>query len=125
VFSFTPPSLYPQGKSPWYPLDRRLCGFQIRSGRGGEEKNSQPLPGIEPPIRSFFLTEITPSYLHLRGRKWREGGENSIISGFISCTLHQICDEIKIDEMDGNVTRMGDMRNAYILLGKPERKRSL
>jgi hypothetical protein len=35
--------LYPQGKSPWYPLDRRLGGPQSRSGRGGEEKNSQRL----------------------------------------------------------------------------------
>jgi hypothetical protein len=24
VVSFTPRPLYPQGKSPWYPLDRRL-----------------------------------------------------------------------------------------------------
>jgi hypothetical protein len=31
-------------------LDRRLGGSQRRSGRGGEEKNSQPLPGLEPPI---------------------------------------------------------------------------
>jgi hypothetical protein len=38
----------PQGKSPWYPLDRRLGGLQSRSGHGGEEKNSQPLPGFEP-----------------------------------------------------------------------------
>jgi hypothetical protein len=37
----------PQGKSPWYPLDRRLGGPQSRSGRGGEEKNSQPPPGLE------------------------------------------------------------------------------
>jgi hypothetical protein len=27
-----------------------LRGPQSRSGRGGEEKNSQPLPGLEPPI---------------------------------------------------------------------------
>jgi hypothetical protein len=33
-----------------YPLDRRLGGPQSRSGHGGEEKNSQPLPGLEPPI---------------------------------------------------------------------------
>jgi hypothetical protein len=33
-----------------YPLDRRLGGRQNRSGRGGEEKNSQPLPGLKPPI---------------------------------------------------------------------------
>jgi hypothetical protein len=38
----------PQGKSPRYPLDRRLGGPQSRSGRGGEEKNSHPPPGIEP-----------------------------------------------------------------------------
>jgi hypothetical protein len=31
-------------------LDRRLGGPQSRSGRGDEEKNSQPLTGIEPPI---------------------------------------------------------------------------
>jgi hypothetical protein len=48
VVSFTPRPLYPQGNSPWYPLDRSLGGPQSRSGRGGEEKNSQPLPGIEP-----------------------------------------------------------------------------
>jgi hypothetical protein len=40
----------PQGKSPWYPLDRRLGEPQNRSGRGGEENNSQPLPRLEPPI---------------------------------------------------------------------------
>jgi len=28
-------------------LDRRLGGSWSRSGRGGEEKNSQPPPGIE------------------------------------------------------------------------------
>jgi hypothetical protein len=28
--------------------DRRLGGPQSRSGHGGEEKNSQPPPGIEP-----------------------------------------------------------------------------
>jgi hypothetical protein len=37
-----------QGKSPLYPLDRRLGGPQSRTGRGGEEKNSQIPPGIEP-----------------------------------------------------------------------------
>jgi hypothetical protein len=35
------------GKSPRCTLDRRLGGPQSRSGRGGEEKNSQPPPGIE------------------------------------------------------------------------------
>jgi hypothetical protein len=48
VVSFTPQPLYPQGNCPWYPLGRRLGGCQSRSGRGGEEINSQPLSGLEP-----------------------------------------------------------------------------
>jgi hypothetical protein len=38
MVSFTPQPLYPQGKSPWYPLDRRLGGPQSWSGRYGEMK---------------------------------------------------------------------------------------
>jgi hypothetical protein len=40
----------PPGKEPRFLLDRSLGGSQSWSGRGGEEKNSQPLPGLEPPI---------------------------------------------------------------------------
>jgi hypothetical protein len=35
VVSFMRRPLYPQGKSPWYPLDRRFGGPQSRSGSGG------------------------------------------------------------------------------------------
>jgi hypothetical protein len=56
--------LYPQGKSPRYPFDRRLSGPQSRSGRGSEEKNSQPLPGLVPPIihpvAKCYTTELFP-----------------------------------------------------------------
>jgi hypothetical protein len=48
VVSFNPWAFYPQGNSPWYPLDRRLGGTQSWSGRGGEEKESQHLPALEP-----------------------------------------------------------------------------
>jgi hypothetical protein len=44
------PAALPPGKSPWYPLDRKLGGPQSRSGLAGEEENSQFLPGFEPPI---------------------------------------------------------------------------
>jgi hypothetical protein len=37
-----------QGKSPWYPLDRRLGGPQSRSGSHGEEQDSKSLVGLEP-----------------------------------------------------------------------------
>jgi hypothetical protein len=50
VISFTPRPLYPRLKSPLYPLDRKLGRAESRSGRGGEEKNSQPLQENEPPI---------------------------------------------------------------------------
>jgi hypothetical protein len=62
------PTALPQGKSPCYPLDRRLGGHQSRSGRGGEEKNSQLPPEIEPknpdrPARSPALCRL--NYLTL------------------------------------------------------------
>jgi hypothetical protein len=41
-----PQLLYSQGKSPWYPLDRRLGGTQSWSRCGGEET----LLGLKPPI---------------------------------------------------------------------------
>jgi hypothetical protein len=50
VVSFTALPLYPQGQSSWYPFERRLGGSQSRSGRRGEERTSQPLPWLEPPI---------------------------------------------------------------------------
>jgi hypothetical protein len=64
VVSFTTRPLNPQGKSPRYPLDRRLGGSRSRSGRGVEEKNSQPLPGIETqtsdrPARSQWTNKQT------------------------------------------------------------------
>jgi hypothetical protein len=66
VASFTPRPLYPQGKSPSYPLARRLGGPQSRSGRSDEEKSSQPLPGLEPPIiqsvSQLYTTELSRLY---------------------------------------------------------------
>jgi hypothetical protein len=63
VVSFTARPLYPQGKSLWYPLDRSLGGPQSRSGRGGEEKHSLPLPVIEPsiiqPVAQRYTTELS------------------------------------------------------------------
>jgi len=57
--SFTPQPLYPQRKNSWYPLARRPGEPQSHSGRGGEQKNSQHLPGIEsynPVAQRYSLT---------------------------------------------------------------------
>jgi hypothetical protein len=74
VVSFTPRPLYPQGKRPWYPLDRRMGGPQNWSGRGGEEKNSSPLPGLEPPIIQPIAQRCTAPVIRLfqitHGNKW-------------------------------------------------------
>jgi len=52
VVSFTIRPLSRRGKNSRYPLETGLGLAQTRFGRGGEEKNSQPLPGIEPPKHS-------------------------------------------------------------------------
>jgi hypothetical protein len=67
------PAALHQGKSPFYLLGRRLSGPQSRSGRGGEEWNSQSLPGLEPqypdlPARSLVAlpTELSRLLLYKR-----------------------------------------------------------
>jgi hypothetical protein len=65
VVSFTPSPLYPQRKSLWYSMDRRLGGPQSWPGHGVEEKNSQPPPEIEPPIIHYFSQEVFCSSLIL------------------------------------------------------------
>jgi hypothetical protein len=58
--------LYPQGKSTWYQLDRRLGGPQSRSGRGGEEKILSPrresnprIPTVQPVAQRYTDWAIT------------------------------------------------------------------
>jgi len=48
VVSFTLQPLYPQGKRPRYPVERRLGGYQIQSGHGDKKRRFLPLLGIEP-----------------------------------------------------------------------------
>jgi hypothetical protein len=46
-----------------YTWGRKLGGPQSRSGRGGKEKNSQPLPELEPaiihPVDQCYTTDRT------------------------------------------------------------------
>jgi hypothetical protein len=60
-----PRPLYPQWKSPSFPLDRRLGGLQTRSESGGEEKNSQSPLGIEPPIIQLVTQRYTTGLFRL------------------------------------------------------------
>jgi len=51
-YSFMLQLLYPWGKGPWYPLDRRMGRPQSQYGRSGKEKNSQPVSGIKSQLPS-------------------------------------------------------------------------
>jgi hypothetical protein len=65
--------LHASGKNPWCPLDRRLGGHQSRSGRRGEEKNSQPLPGLELPIIQPVVQRCTTELFRLLEELYRVG----------------------------------------------------
>jgi hypothetical protein len=58
MVSFTSRPLYPQGKSPRYPLDRRLDGPQNQSGRRGEETILAPIGTRTPAPRSPSLQPV-------------------------------------------------------------------
>jgi len=65
VVSFTPRQPYPQGKSPRYPLNRRLGGPQSRSVRGDEEKEFAALcrdsnPPIIQPVAQRYKIQSLP-----------------------------------------------------------------
>jgi hypothetical protein len=68
------------------------------------------------------------SLLDVRGRKWREAGEDCIMRSFTTGTLQKYRRTIKWRRMQwaGYVARMGEVRNVYsILVGNPEGKRPL
>jgi hypothetical protein len=59
--------LYPWGRSPRYPLCRRLDGLQSQFGYGDEKKNPCPFQELNPnhPAHSLvnILTEILQLYI--------------------------------------------------------------
>jgi hypothetical protein len=59
VVSFTPWPLYSRGKSPRYPLDRRLGGPQSRSERHREVKILAPDPSVVQPVASHYTDLAT------------------------------------------------------------------
>jgi hypothetical protein len=72
VVSFTPQPLYPRGKSPRYPLDRRLGGPQSQSGWRWRRENSWPYrdsnsdPSVVQPVASSCTDYAIPLYFHAK-----------------------------------------------------------
>jgi hypothetical protein len=68
-----PGRFIPSERAPWYQLDRRLGGPQSPSGRGGGEKNAQPLPELKPPIiqpvAQHYTTELSRRYSSTRSTR--------------------------------------------------------
>jgi hypothetical protein len=75
------PAALPQGESPWYPLDRRLGGPQSRCG---EEKNSQSLQGLDPPVIQPVAQRCTTELPRLLGV---DGGDNIKMDIVRKCRL--------------------------------------
>jgi hypothetical protein len=66
--------------------------------------------------------------LDLRGRKWREVPEGSVMKSFKFLPLTNCYKGVQVKDnvMNGNVARMGDLKNAYkMLVGNFEGKRAL
>jgi hypothetical protein len=65
VISFTPRPLYPQGKSTWYPLDRRLDGPRavldavVKRKIPSPRRESNPRTLIVQPVAYAILTELS------------------------------------------------------------------
>jgi hypothetical protein len=125
VVSFTFWPLYPQEKSPSYPLDRRLSGSQRRSGRVGEEKNSQPpseskprTPIVQPVALSLYQLSYHgsalvgyqrcrgPCCLHLQGEV------NFSLPTEVPVAIYEIFTTVKIQPVDGG---SNDLRSIGIL----------
>jgi hypothetical protein len=77
VVSFTPLPLYSRGKSPRYPLDRRLGAPQSRSEERGEEKildptgteNSNPsAPSAVQPLASRYTGSNNNNSIKSKGK---------------------------------------------------------
>jgi hypothetical protein len=91
VVSFAPLPLYPRGKSPRYPLDKRLGGSQGRSGRRREKKILDPTGTRTPTPRSSSQQPVPVLhsvyvYIHINPKNFNCRKEK-ISQMFHDCTV--------------------------------------
>jgi hypothetical protein len=114
VVSFTLQPLYLQGKSPWYPLNRRLDEPQSRSGRGGEDKDFPATAGnrtVELRLSSPLLSAVPTKLSRLC----------YVLMSFIIFIFHLAVLLLWAIKWARHVFWMGEMRNiCKILVGIPQ-----
>jgi hypothetical protein len=96
-WSVSRPGRFTPGKELPVPIDRTLGGLQRQSGHGGEEKNSQPQPGIEPlssdrPARSQSLYRLSYGFIFIRNEIVYSLNNSS--GGLLSCDPLQCCGRV-------------------------------
>jgi hypothetical protein len=103
VVSFTPQPFYTRGKSPRYPLDRRLGGPQRRSARCAEEKILDPTRTrtLTPWLSSPYPVAI-PTMLYTVSRY------------SIKCNVHSEQDSLPVYELSFKKKKSSAIRREYI-----------
>jgi hypothetical protein len=99
-------------------LDRRLGGPQIRSGRGGEEKNYELLPGFESPIIQHLAQSYTTEISRLleATKYWRKLHKDEFHNLY---SPPNIIIAIKLRRMIlGHVASIGDLRKFFKILSQ-------
>jgi hypothetical protein len=90
VISFTPRSFYPQGNSPWYPLDRRLDGPQSRSGHVVKTEIPSSFRDSNPRSYSPWTSAIPLSYPGSKGNLCLTHFSNFHMKQRLSICIHNI-----------------------------------
>jgi hypothetical protein len=74
MVNLTPRLLYSRGWNLLYPLRTKLGGPQSQSGRGGEKKEPEPLPGVEPRLSIPYPSRYTDWATAARTGKYKRSG---------------------------------------------------
>jgi hypothetical protein len=82
-------------------LDRGLGGPQSRSGRGSEEKNSQPLQGFETPIiqpiAQSYTSELTR--LHIKYRRITSSYIIAILKTLLTSWFRDLLEKLTVIQL--------------------------
>jgi hypothetical protein len=100
MVSFTRRPRYPQEKSPWNLLDRRLGGPRSQSGHGGEEENTQHMPGLEAPIIKPVMDSFKQFWLLWETNVWNAEQHLYRIHWFRTCSYEGVSKSLRTGRLE-------------------------